>query len=88
MPTFVKIERGIVDKTTFDRYVSAHKAYVRQLIAQGHQARTGYWRELGGGMMIFEAASMAEAQAIVQNDPLIKNNCVQYELHQWCVVQE
>lgn len=88
MPTFVKIERGIVDKTTFDHYVPAHKAYVRQLIAQGHQARTGYWQELGGGMMIFEAASMTEAQAIVENDPLIKNNCVQYELHQWCVVEE
>ena len=88
MPTFVKIERGIIDKTTFDHYVAAHKAYVRQLIAQGHQARTGYWRELGGGMMIFEAASMAEAQVIVQNDPLIKNNCVKYELHQWCVVEE
>lgn len=88
MPIFVKIERGIVDKTTFDRYVSAHKSYVRQLIDRGHKARTGYWKELGGGMMIFEAASMEEAKTIVSNDPLIENNCVQYELHEWCIVQE
>lgn len=88
MPTFVKIETGIVNKTTFDQYVSAHKAYVRQLIDQGHKARTGYWAELGGGMLIFEASSLLEAQAIVTQDPLIINNCVDYELHQWCIVVE
>lgn len=38
MPWFVKIEKGIVDKTTFDRYVSAHKDYVRDLISQGRAA--------------------------------------------------
>lgn len=88
MPTFVKIEKGIVNKTTFDRYVLAHKNYVRQLIAQGHKARTGYWRERGGGMLIFEANSLHEARKIVAQDPLIINSCVDYELHEWCVVVE
>lgn len=88
MPTFVKIETGIVNKTIFDQYVSAHKAYVRQLIDRGHKARTGYWAELGGGMLIFEASSLLEAQAIVNQDPLIIHNCVKYELHQWCIVVE
>lgn len=88
MSIFVKIETGIVDKSIFDQYVSAHKTYVRQLIAQGHKAKTGYWGELGGGMLIFEANSLLEAQAIVAQDPLIINNCVEYELHEWCVVVE
>ena len=88
MPTFVKIERGIVDKNTFDKYVPAHKSYVRELIAKGHKARSGYWGELGGGMMIFEASTIEEAQKILSEDPLIKNHCVEYELHQWCVVVE
>lgn len=88
MPTFVKIETGIVNKATFDRYVSAHKTYVRQLISQGHLAKTGYWKELGGGMLIFEASSLSEAEQIVAQDPLIVNNCVKYELHEWCVVVE
>jgi uncharacterized protein YciI len=86
MPWFVKIESGIVDKPTFDQHVSAHKAYVRELIEKGHQARSGYWAERGGGMLLFEAASMDEAKAIVANDPLIANGCVKYELHQWCIV--
>ena len=88
MPIFVKIEEGIVDKQTFDRYVPAHKQYIRQLIIKGHKARSGYWKGLGGGMLIFEASSLEEAKAIVAQDPLIKNNCVTYQLHEWCIVTE
>ena len=86
MPLFVKIESGIVRKAVFDRYVSAHKDYVRALNQQGRNAKTGYWRNSPGGMLIFEAASMDEAREIVENDPLIKNGCVTYELHEWRVV--
>ncbi len=86
MPTFVKIEKGIVNKKKFDQYVLDHKEYVRELIRQGHQAKTGYWKELGGGMLIFEASSLETAKEIVANDPLIKNNCVSYEIHQWEIV--
>ena len=88
MPTFVKIEKGIVNKKIFDQYVPAHKEYVRELINKGHKAKTGYWAELGGGMLLFEAESLEEAKKIVANDPLIKNNCVSYELHQWKIVVE
>ena len=48
---FVKIEEGIVSKSDFDKYVPAHKAYVRDLIAKGHKAKTGYWAELGGARL-------------------------------------
>jgi uncharacterized protein YciI len=88
MPWFVKIEEGVVDKPTFDRHVPAHKAYVRELIAKGHKARTGYWAQRGGGMLLFQAASLAEAQEIVAQDPLVKNGCVKYQLFEWRVVVE
>ncbi|MCL1471479.1 YciI family protein [Argonema antarcticum] len=88
MAWFVKIEAGIVDKSTFDKYVSAHKAYVQDLIAKGHQARSGYWAERGGGMLLFQAATMEEAQALVSQDPLVKNGCVKYELHEWRIAIE
>lgn len=88
MPWFVKIEEGSVDKPTFDWHVPAHKAYVRELIAKGHKARTGYWAQRGGGMLLFEAASLAEAQEIVAQDPLVKNGCVKYQLFEWRVVVE
>ncbi|OUC16342.1 MAG: hypothetical protein B0A82_02135 [Alkalinema sp. CACIAM 70d] len=88
MAWFVKIEEGIVDKQTFDQYVPAHKAFVQDLIAQGHHARTGYWAQRGGGMMVFEADSMEQAKAIVEQDPLIVNGCVNYKLYEWKVVVE
>ncbi|HEY9749163.1 MAG TPA: YciI family protein [Allocoleopsis sp.] len=88
MPWFVKIEKGLVDKPTFDQYVPAHKAYVRSLIEKGHQAKTGYWAQRGGGMLIFQAASIGEAEAIVAQDPLVQNGCVDYQLYEWCVVVE
>lgn len=87
MPWFVKIEKGIVEKSVFDQYVPAHKAYVRELIAKGHRAKTGYWARRGGGMLLFEARSMEEAKVIVEADPLVQNHCVSYELYQWCVVE-
>ncbi len=83
MPWFVKIESGIVEKPEFDRHVPAHLDYVRDLIAKGHQAQTGYWENEAGGMLIFQAANLDEARAIVAADPLIQNNCVTYTLHEW-----
>ena len=86
MPKFVKIEKGIVDKDIFDQHVPAHIEYIRSLNLCGHQAQTGYWGDFGGGMLIFEATDMIEAQEIIANDPLIKNECVSYELHEWKIV--
>ena len=86
MPWFVKIERGVVDKPEFDRHVPAHLAYVRELVDKGHQAKTGYWQNAAGGMLLFEAASWKEAQEIVDRDPLVANGCVEYDLHQWIEV--
>jgi uncharacterized protein YciI len=88
MPWFAKIEKGIVNKTTFDQFVPAHITYVKTLIAQGHEAKSGYWAEYGGGMLLFRADSLETAQAIVAADPLIANQCVEYELHEWRLVVE
>ena len=88
MPWFVKIEAGKVDKPMFDQHVSAHKDFVRDLIAKGHRAKTGYWAKMGGGMMLFEAASMEEAKEIVSRDPLVENECVDYVIYEWKIVVE
>jgi hypothetical protein len=78
MPWFVKIEKGIVNKAVFDQHVPAHKAFVQGLIDKGHEAKTGYWAERGGGMLLFKAADLDEARAIVQQGPLIDSCFVNY----------
>ena len=86
MPWFVKIERGIVDKARFDQFIPAHKVYVQSLIDQGQLATTGYWGDYGGGMLLFQAESLTQAMAIAAADPLIANDCVDYEVHEWRIV--
>ena len=88
MPWFVKIEAGKVEKSMFDQHVDAHKDFVRDLIAKGHRAKTGYWAKRGGGMMLFEAESMEEAKEIVARDPLVENECVDYVIYEWKIVVE
>jgi uncharacterized protein YciI len=88
MPWFVKLESGIVDEATFNHYVPAHKAYVQDLIDKGHQARSGYWAERGGGMLLFQASDRQDAEAIISQDPLIQHGCVNYTLHEWRIVME
>jgi len=86
MPWFVKIERGVVDKARFDQFIPANKIYVQSLIDRGQLATTGYWGDYGGGMLLFQAPSLAEAMAIAAADPLIANHCVHYEVHEWRIV--
>ena len=88
MPWFVKIEKGVVKKPIFDQHVPAHKVFVQNLIDKGHEAKTGYWSEKGGGMLLFKANNLDEAKAIVAEDPLIKSGCVDFELHEWRIVLE
>ena len=87
MPWFVKIERGIVERDTFDRQVPAHRVYVQDLITKGHKAKTGYWGDFGGGMLLFQAASLDEARQLVSEDPLVQKGCVEYELHEWRIIE-
>jgi uncharacterized protein YciI len=88
VPTFVKIEKGLVPKAEFDRHVAAHRDYVRRLASEGRRARSGYWAERGGGMMVFEARDLDEARRVVEEDPLVRAGCVAYELHEWVVAAE
>lgn len=91
VPWFVKLERGVVDKATFDAHLDAHLAWVRELMARGHQPSTGYWGDCkghagAGGMLLFQAASREEANALVLDDPLIQSGCVEWVVHEWRVV--
>lgn len=93
MPWFVKLEEGVVERARFDRFLPDHLAWVRELERRGHQPSTGYWRESigrngsgAGGMLLFQARDLAEAEAIVLSDPLIQSGCVSWIVHEWRVV--
>lgn len=83
---WVKFDRGVVPREEFDKHLPAHLEYVKSLQRAGRWIEDGYWGELGGGMMIFDAADEAEARRIIANDPLVKAGVVEYDLKEWRVV--
>jgi uncharacterized protein YciI len=93
MRWFVKLEAGLVPKPQFDAVIPAHLAWLADLERKGHAPRSGYWAdrvgrsgEGAGGMLVFCARDWAEAELLVQSDPLILEGCVDWTLHESAVV--
>ncbi|MFY8147852.1 MAG: YciI family protein [Prochlorococcaceae cyanobacterium] len=88
---FVKLEEGVVDRARFDAVVPAHLAWVAQLEAAGHRPSSGYWRDRqglpgAGGMLLFQARDSEEAERLVRSDPLVREGCVRWVVHEWRLV--
>ena len=72
-------------------HLEAHRAWVEQESAAGRRIRNGFLvdeqrRPGGGGLLIFEAASYAEALEWVQQDPMIQAALVSWTLQEWVPV--
>ena len=72
-------------------HLEAHRAWVDQESAAGRRIRSGFLvdeqrRPGGGGLLIFEAASYAEALEWVQQDPMIQAALVSWTLQEWVPV--
>ena len=72
-------------------HLEAHRAWVEKESAAGRRIRSGFLvdaqrRPGGGGLLIFEAASYAEALEWVQQDPMIQADLVSWPLQEWIPV--
>ena len=96
MPWFVKHETFTAETADLPLdqrrpHLEAHRAWVEQESAAGRRIRSGFLvdeqrRPGGGGLLIFEAASYAEALEWVQQDPMIKADLVRWTLQEWIPV--
>lgn len=69
-------------------HLEAHKQWVAELRDSGAMIASGYrvdenGKPGGGGLMLFDAPSHAEAESFVLQDPLVSNNCVDYVVNGW-----
>ena len=69
MPWFVKTERFLRPYAELKPHLQAHRAWVEQLRAQGVPISSGYLvdgegQPGGGGLLLLECASYAEAEAL------------------------
>ena len=88
MPWFVKQETFLRPYIEMKPHLEAHRLWVEQLRQDGVVISSGYLvdgeeRPGGGGLLLLEAPSYAEAEALVQRDPMVRSGGVDWRLQQW-----
>lgn len=69
-------------------YLDQHKDWVRSLRREGVAITSGYRVDAegkpgGGGLMFLAAQSYEKALELIQQDPLVASDCVEWELNGW-----
>ena len=93
MPIFIKTEKfkeKTLELSTNERkkFLLMHKEWVKDISKSGHYIHSGYLINEkkapgGGGLLIFEAKDYLTAKKLVENDPMIKNELVVWDLQEW-----
>ena len=88
MAWFIKTETFRLPRPQLLAHLQAHHAWVAELRQRGVVITSGYLvdqagRPGGGGLLLLAAADYAAAEALVLQDPLIANGCVDWQLQGW-----
>ena len=92
MPFFIKIEtikrEFLINKKEKNEAIRKHISWIKSLRAKGKNVQSGYLVDYldkpgGGGLLIIESNSFKEAKEILENDPMIKDEIVEWQLHKW-----
>ena len=88
MAWFIKTETFRLPRPQLLAHLQAHHAWVAELRQQGVVMSSGYLvdqagRPGGGGLLLLAAEDYAAAEALVRQDPLIANGCVDWQLQGW-----
>ena len=92
MPFFVKTEiikkEFIRDSKLKKKFIDKHILWIKDLKKTGVNIKSGFLvneiKEAGaGGLLIIEVKTYTDALNIVLEDPMIKNNIVDWKLSEW-----
>ena len=92
MPIFIKTEiikkKYLIKKDIRKKIVNQHIKWIEKLQTQGINIKSGFlvdeFKQPGsGGLLILEIESYKKALEIIKNDPMIKNNLVDWKLNEW-----
>ena len=79
---FVRVDRKTGGETLSEEGLREHLAYV-QSAAEGRFFLGGGTANADGGIIVMEAADLAEAEEIFQRDPLIKKGIYSCDVYEW-----
>ena len=92
MPFFVKTEiikkEYLINKDLKRKIINEHIDWIKKLKKEGINIKSGFLvdalnRPGDGGLLTLEINNYQNALKIIKNDPMIKNNLVEWKLNEW-----
>ena len=92
MPFFVKTEiikkEYLINNDFKRKIINEHIEWIKKLKKDGINIKSGflvdeYKRPGYGGLLILEMNNYKNALKIIKNDPMIKNDLVEWKLNEW-----
>ena len=92
MPIFIKtetIKKEYISNQIFrKKIINEHKKWLKRLIEAGINIKSGFLVDEfkhpgGGGLLMLEMKTYKDALEIIQDDPMIRNNVVEWKLNEW-----
>ena len=92
MPFFVKTEiikkKYLINNDLKRKIINEHIDWVKKLKKEGINIKSGFLvyelnKQGDGGLLILEMNNYKNALNIIKNDPMIKNDLVEWKLNEW-----
>lgn len=88
MKLFVKTETFLRPYGEMKPHLDAHRRWVEQQRVEGLVLSSGYLvdgegQPGGGGLLLLQAVDYREAEALIQQDPMVLSGGVEWTLQQW-----
>ena len=92
MPIFIKTEiikkEYLIQKDIRKKVINEHIQWIENLKRKGINIKSGFLvNELkqpgDGGLLMLDTETYQDAIEIIKNDPMIKNNIVEWKLNEW-----
>jgi len=97
MPFFVKTEtikkEYLINNDLKRKIINEHIDWIKQLKNEGINIKSGFLideskRPGDGGLLILEINNYRNALKIIKNDPMIKNDLVEWKLNEWVIANK
>ena len=94
---FIKTElikkEYLIQKDVRKRVINEHIKWIENLKRKGINIKSGFLvdelKQPGaGGLLFIEIETYKEALEIIKNDPMIKNNIVEWKLNEWIDINQ
>lgn len=86
LKTFV-VFLPMLDEEKSREFRTEHLDYLQSHVEQGRIVARGRFVDGWGGMVIYQADSMEEAEVWAKDDPYVRSGARSYEIHEWEMVR-